>query len=224
MRAADQLAHAKQVIAAHPPDAQRGMLTPDGRFLSLKHDLVGTTCWLGAREVCNVLTPLVESCDAGSASDCNVLAQYVADEPPRMLIAISFIARACALGDQTACARRDAVKNATTPCDVEPWACSYRASLTSDRALHEQACSLGAAESCQILAAMTDDPQTARALVETGCQLGNPISCMALARQLAPNCRPQPHEPCFAPDEQEATEARQIACDAGWLVGSDCTR
>jgi hypothetical protein len=220
-RTAHQVAHAKQLVAAHPTDNDRAMLTPDGRFLSLTHDLTGTTCWLGARAVCDALTPLVESCDAGSAADCNVVAQYIADEPPRMLIGISFIARACALGDQAACARRDAARTATTPCESDPWACSFRASLTQDAALHEQACALGAAESCQILAA-TADPATARALVETGCQLGNPISCMALAHQLAPSCQPQPHEPCFPPDASEAAEARAIACEAGWLTGSDC--
>ena len=200
------------------------MLTPDGRFVSLSHDLAGTTCWLGARVVCDALAPVVESCDAGSAGDCDVVAQYIADEPPRMLIGIEFIARACALGDASACARNSSMRTATTPCEADPWACSFRASLTQDAALHEQACSLGAAESCQILAAMTPDPAMARALVETGCQLGDPLSCMALTHQLAPDCQPQPQEPCFPPDDQEASDARTIACEAGWLTGSECAR
>jgi hypothetical protein len=135
--------------------------------------------------------------------------------------------RACKLGDEASCDRVAEIKKPSNePCDKDPFACEWRAYRAGSAGLDqaEQACTLGAAESCMALATRTTDRTAAQAYIETSCQLGNPIACMVLAKALAPDCVPDDMKPwCFPPDLAEQREARAMACDAGWLTGSDCT-
>jgi len=195
-------------------------------FMHLRHEFVDPQCVFGPRALCDALLPLIDACDAGSADDCVALADYLADNPPRQLISMVVYIRACQLGDQTSCARVAEIKKPTNePCDKDPFGCEWRAYRGGSASLEqtEQACTLGAAESCMQLATRTTDKAAAQAYIETSCQLGNPIACMTLAKALHVGCVPDETQPwCFPPDEAERREAQAMACDAGWLTGSDC--
>lgn len=195
-------------------------------FSHLHREFVDPRCIFGPRALCDALLPLIDSCDAGSVDDCVALADYLADTPPRQLISFVVYIRACKLGDQPSCDRVAELKQPSNePCDKDPFACEWRAyrAGSAGREQTEEACSLGAAESCLLLATPTTDKAAAQAYVETSCQLGNPIACMGLAKSLRAGCVPDEIQTwCFPPDEAERREAQAMACDAGWLTGSDC--
>jgi hypothetical protein len=229
---ARRLERAKSVVAQSRTDA-RPATRPAGKWpMQGKGPLKGMVtefmhpdCWLGPREVCDTLADLITGCDAGDASDCLAVGQFLADTPPRMLIASTFFIQACLIGDPVGCERVDDLRSTSNiPCERDPFACSHRGFRTNDAALHEEACSLGAAESCQWLSD-ADDDELSRAYVETACQLGSPLSCWALAGSLSPNCREREGEGqrCYPADEDVAKIAREMACAAGWSEGLDCS-
>jgi len=67
-----------------------------------------------------------------------------------------------------------------------------------------------------MVAAFEHEPDKARRYLEAGCQLGSPLLCNELGRRLRPGCRPEPDAPCLPPDPDEAAEAREMACEAGF--------
>ncbi len=183
--------------------------------------LIEPQCYLGSRDVCDELRPLVEDCSAGDGPTCLAVAELVGDSPPRMLLAVSFFYDACKHGVAEGCARleRARARELKGSCEDDPFACAFIAARSQDRALLEASCALGAGESCTMLAARVEDPLRSRDLAIQGCQLGNPIGCWALGVALAPGCVPQRDQPCFPADADESRRALDMACAAGWGEG-----
>ncbi|MDQ3364460.1 MAG: hypothetical protein M3680_03435, partial [Myxococcota bacterium] len=200
----------KQGIGALP-DAGKNLLEP---------------CILGPGELCELLAELVTDCDAGDALACMAVGQLLADTPPRPLIASVFFHQACRIGDAAGCEREaDLRPPSEVPCARDPFACSWRAYRARDAVLHEQACSLGAGDSCLILADLYKaDVARARAYVEAACQSGHPMACRELGLSLSPECRPSEDRPCYPPDAAQARAAFEIACAAGVETGEACAQ
>jgi hypothetical protein len=208
-----RIARAKQ-LARHAATGSAGppALPPSH---SLHAMLIDPKCDFGPRAICDAVTDLVDSCDAGSASDCAVVAHYVTETPPYAMIGIALFRKACKLGDQPSCDRFDEInKPSDAPCDADVFACSWRAKQDLERS--DEACALGAADACASAAYLTKDSELARAYLETGCQAGSPIQCHALAVALGPGCAPNKDQPCYAPDPAEAKLAADMACSAGF--------
>jgi hypothetical protein len=190
--------------------------------------LIEQQCILGPQTLCTAITPLVTACDGGDARACMAVGEYLADTPPRPLIATAYFAQACRIGDVEGCERLDDTKGPIPDdCAADPFVCAWRASRAKDQpelahAALDQACALGVADACASMAfAMKADAAVARAYLEAGCQLGSPMQCAALGHALLPTCTPTDDEPCYPPDPAQAAAALAIACAAGW-GGSDC--
>jgi len=187
-------------------------------------DLIQPQCTIGPRELCTLLDSLVRACDAGDARDCLAVGQYLADTPPRGIIAVTFFLQACRIGDPAGCERLDELKAPSQlDCERDPFACSYTALRTQNQELHDQACSLGAADSCSFMSWFTkDDVELSRAYLEQACQLGLPMACAELGHRLQPGCVESDQRTCYAPDPAEASTVLEIGCTAGWSVDEDC--
>jgi len=173
-----------------------------------------TPCRIGPLEACGVLGPIVDECDGGDARSCIALGQYLADNPPRTLFARLFFEQACRLGDPAGCERLDDLEpGASRACEDDPWACSARATGT-DLATHEEACTLGAADSCVAIGSESEDLAEKAAYYETACQLGDLRICSSLATLLSPECD-EDRWGCLPIDEEGAARAREMACAAG---------
>jgi TPR repeat protein len=176
-------------------------------------------CILGPGELCATLDESVTDCEHGDGQACLAVGQYLADTPPRPLIAISFFLYACKAGEQDGCARMKEIKDGPArPCEEDIFTCAwqgYRGGGNAERL--DDACSLGVADACAWLEDhYKDDAPRARAYLETSCQLGNPMACQELGRRLTAGCAPGPDGPCYPPDAGEAAEAKAIACEAGF--------
>jgi hypothetical protein len=191
-------------------------------------NLITDHCVLGPQTLCTTLLPLATACDGGDARACIAVGEYLADTPPRPLIATMYFMQACRIGDVEGCDRIDDTKGPIPDdCAEDPFVCAYRAYRAKDqpelaRTALDQACALGVADACAYMANATKgDVETSRAYFEAGCQLGSPMQCAELAHRLEPSCVPSPEQPCYAPDPAQAAAALAIACAAGW-GGSDC--
>lgn len=215
--AARRKAEAAEPVATEKPRSKAWARLGSGAGKMSHRDLLDPRCWFGPLEVCESLGPLVDECDGGDAISCIAVGQYLADNPPRILIANMFFYQACRIGDSAGCERLDDLEpGATGECEEDPWACGWRAYKTKDYAKHEEACTLGAAESCTMIAAESNDPDVQRAYYETACQLGHSLVCDALATLLAPDCEDDEGMTCLPIDEDGAARAREMACAAGF--------
>ncbi len=174
-------------------------------------------CILGPPDLCATLAEHVAECDGGDALACMAVGELLADTPPRPLIAHTFFYQACRIGDPAGCARyADLKPPSNVACVDDPFACGWRAYRSRDAALHEEACSLGVADSCVELAEIAKaDPERSRAYLETACQLGHPMACMELGRRLTPGCIASADRVCYPADAAQAKAALAIACDCG---------
>lgn len=219
---AARLRRAKE-LAARPVAAVRSAaaagtwpMQGSGPAPNMGKDLT-TPCILGPGKLCATLADLIDGCDAGDASDCLAVGQFLADTPPRPLIASVFFTQACRIGDAAGCERLDELKPpSTVPCDQDPFACAWRGYRSHDPTLLDQACSLGAADACLSMELLTaNDVARSRSYLERACQLGNPMSCEELGRRSSPGCTPSAESPCYPPDPAQAAAAFAIACSAG---------
>jgi hypothetical protein len=199
------------------PIQGRGPLPSSGKGLM-------TPCLLGPKELCAMLADLILGCDAGDARDCIAVGQYLADTPPRPLIAITFFMQACLIGDPAGCERFYGLKEPSdAPCESEPFACAYRAGFSVDQEQLDDACSLGVADACAYMVELTkDDIEQSRAYLETACQLGNPMTCGQLGHRLSTGCTASEYGTCYPVDTAQASAAIQIACSAGWEEETAC--
>jgi hypothetical protein len=229
---AQRLERARKLAPAPPaparPATSASKLFRTGVAPHAGADLIEHQCILGPQTLCTALTPLVTACDGGDARACMAVAEYLADTPPRPLIATMYFAQACRIGDVEGCERIDDTKGPIPDdCAADPFVCAWRASRAHDQpelaqAALDQACALGVADACAYMALATKgDAAAARAYLEAGCQLGSPMQCAALGHALLPTCTPSADQPCYPPDPAQATAALAIACAAGW-GGSDC--
>ncbi len=149
-------------------------------------------CWLGSVALCQALAPMIRACDRGDRDDCLAIGQYLAGEPPQLLVARSFFDQACRLGVRRmrASAWTGPLAGESTTCANDPFACSVRALRTGDLALHEDACRLGAAESCVMLGVLRADAAGQKAGFVAACQLGSSMACGGLAHALDSACQP----------------------------------
>lgn len=180
--------------------------------------LVDPVCILGPAELCAMLDDPITDCDDGDGQACLAVGQYLADTPPRPLTALIFFVLSCQTGDQEACARVKAIKEGPArPCEKDVFACAWKAYKAHDLEKLDEVCSLGVADACSVLEwEFRGDPPRARAYLETSCQLGSAFACGELGRRLSPGCKPEPDQPCYPPEPEQATAARTIACEAGW--------
>jgi hypothetical protein len=185
--------------------------------------LIEHQCTIGPQTLCTALVPLVTACDGGDARSCMAVGEYLADTPPRPLIANVYFLQACRIGDAEGCERFDDLKGPVPDdCAADVFACAWRAYRAHDDAALDQACALGVADACAGMALATKtDADVSRAYLEAGCQLGSPQQCAELAHRLLPSCVSAPEQPCYPPDPAQAAAALAIACAAGW-GGSDC--
>jgi hypothetical protein len=185
--------------------------------------LIEHQCTIGPQALCTALTPLVTLCDDGDALSCMAVGEYLADTPPRPLIANVYFLQACRIGDAEGCDRLDDLKGPVPDdCAADVFACAWRAYRAHDEAALDQACALGVADACAGMAFATKaDAEVSRAYLEAGCQLGSPQQCAELAHRLEPACAPSAEQVCYPPDPAQAAAALAIACAAGW-GGSDC--
>ena len=202
------------------PHQGRGAMRDAGK------DLIDPSCVLGPAELCDALADLIIDCDAGDASDCLAVGQFLADTPPRPLIAITFFLQACRIGDPTGCERLDALKEPpSVPCAEDPFACGWWAYRSNDAALLDEACTQGVGDACAARSHQThDDIGRARSYLESACQHGNPMTCMELAHRLSADCVPDELRSCYPPDAAQARAALEIACSAGWDLDGVCER
>jgi TPR repeat protein len=209
--------------ALPPPPSGSWPLQGLGALPHAGHDLVAPTCVLGPGALCTALADLIAGCDGGDADDCLAVGEYLADTPPRPLIANVFFMQACRIGDGGGCERFYALHEPSdAPCDEDAFACAWRAYRSHDPALADQACSLGAADACVVVAELaTTDPDRARTYLERACQLGSAAVCMELGLRLAPGCTPGATQICYAPDPTQSEAAFQMACSAGWAAACD---
>ncbi len=180
-------------------------------------------CVLGPAELCATIADEVAECDGGDALTCMAIGQLLADTPPRPLIASVFFYQACLIGDPAGCQRyADLKPPSNVACDEDPFACGWRAYRSRDAALHEEACSLGVADSCIFLfESAKAAPERSRAYLETACQLGHAMGCMELGRRLTPGCITNAELTCYPADAAQAKAALAMACDAG-LIDAAC--
>lgn len=181
-------------------------------------------CSLGPRPMCDALTDLTQACDGGDADACLAVGQFLQDTPPRPLIANVYFLQACRIGDASGCERLDELKTPSDePCDRDAFACAWRAyrAKPPDRALLDESCALGVADSCAYMGMLgEDDVDVSRAYYETGCQLGSPMLCEELGERLKLGCVPDDHRRCYTPDPMESKSALEMACSSGF--GSGC--
>ncbi len=193
------------------------------------HQLMEPQCILGPAALCEAIAEAVLDCADGDGQACLAVAQYLADTPPRPLVALAFLHYACEAGEADGCRRMQEVKEPTdAPCADDPFRCGWGAFQSRDLGRLDEACTHGVADACASLNTTHDDADDlvrSRSYLEAGCQLGNPMACEELGRRLDPACRPerrlsddgQPmYFPCFPPDPAQAAEARAIACEAGF--------
>jgi hypothetical protein len=185
-----------------------------GPLKGVRDLLLEPQCWVGPMSLCEALQPLAEACADGDARSCIAIGQYLSDEPPRILIASLFFHAACRIGDEDGCKRLDALEpGAPGTCDEDPFACQWRAYKSNDPELHEQACSLGAAESCAMLAFDEEDADKRLSYYEAACQLGHTGACDLIVQLVSPTCE---GNVCLPIDEEAASRAKVIACEAGY--------
>lgn len=198
--------------------------------LRITRDFAGAQCELGPAELCDLLADLFADCDAADGGACFALGQFVADNPPRAMIATVFFVKACHLGDRDACAYMEKVQGAPPQqrCADDPFVCSWRAMRTQDLALFDEACALGVGDACSWISHLggdkLDDAAKSQIYLEKACQLGVPQACAGLANRLSRECEPQELgdelvTPCYPIDEGLAEQARAIGCEAGWGAG-----
>ncbi len=214
-RLALRRARALEFQRRYPPAVPTGERK---RTSNLANGMLTPECILGPADLCASIAGTVDACDEGDASACLAVGQYLQDEPPRPLVALSFFYYACKGGDQAGCDRKAELKAPMTtppaPCEDDPLACAWQAMRTKDEERFDHACSLGVADACAyMMDATKDDPERARAYLETACQLGNPMTCVELGRRLTPGCT---EAPCYAPEPQAAAAAWTIACEVGF--------
>jgi len=225
---AERVRRARRLAAQRPAPKARSAawsMQGEGVVPGMAMGMIDPQCYLGPRAVCDALAGLAAECDSGDALACIAIGQYLADTPPRMLVAHMFFYQACKIGEPEGCARLDdLLPSSTVPCEADPFACGWRAYRMDDPELHEQACSLGAAESCSMLAMKTTDLGRSRAYQETACQLGSPLGCWGLALALDPDCEEHENMRCYEPNEAEAKQALAMACETGWMDAQACSR
>ncbi|HUQ01913.1 MAG TPA: hypothetical protein VM261_05420 [Kofleriaceae bacterium] len=191
----------------------------------LMREMMEPQCILGPAELCATIDEPVSDCAAGDGRACLAVGQYLADTPPRPLIAISYFLYACKAGDEEGCKRMKEVKEPTdAPCTDDVFRCGWLAYRSHDPARLDEACTEGVADACSWLITSYDranDLERSRTYLEAACQLGSPMACNELGRRLMPGCKPEADEPCYAPDPAEAAEARTIACEAGFAEACD---
>lgn len=180
--------------------------------------LIEPQCILGPAELCDALRDSVVDCGAGDGAACLAVGQYLADTPPRPLMAISYFMYACRSGEPEGCARMEATKvKPEGPCEDDVFACGWWGYRQKDEGVLDDACAAGMADACAwMIDASKGNPARERGYLEIACQLGNPMTCQELARRLSPGCKPEPDLPCYAPEPAEAEAARTIACEAGF--------
>lgn len=227
-----RLASARQVAARRRAAAARPRNDVDAARAAaartfLMRDMMEPRCILGPGELCAALDEPVTDCADGDAGACLAVGQYLADTPPRPLIAISFFHYACKAGDEEGCRRMKEVKEPmTASCADDPFRCGWLAARSQDPAQLDAACTEGVADACAFMEHLhVEDTETSRTYLEAACQLGSPLACQELGRRLMPGCEPerplsedgQPmYFPCYPPDPVQAAEARAIACEAGF--------
>lgn len=194
-----------------------------GVMPGLGAELTKRPCVLGTDALCTAIAPLVTACDGGDARACIAVGSYLADTPPRPLIASVYFLQACRIGDVEGCDRLDDSKGPVPDdCAADPFVCAWRAYRAKDQAALDEVCALGVADACAFMADATKgDVEVSRAYYEAGCQLGSPMQCAELGHRLQPSCVPSPEQVCYPPDPAQAAAALAIACAAGW-GGSDC--
>lgn len=222
MERAKRLAEERKAVSPRPLPAGGGSgsgSTTAGAIKMKGRSLLEPSCVLGTAELCGLLAGVIDECDAGDGQACLAVAQYLADTPPRPLIAVTFFVLACRRGEEAGCERNALVKSGAMPeaCADDPFVCAWIAYKAKDVERLDDACALGVADACAwMIEHYQDDAPRARAYLEMACQLGNPMTCMELGRRLSPGCTPAPDQPCYPPEPAEAAAARAIACAAGW--------
>lgn len=203
--------------------------------ISITSEVAGRYCILGPAALCDSLAEMLADCDAGDATTCLAIGQFLADTPPRALMAILFFAKACDLGDREACVYQEMLRGgAAQRCDEDSFACGWRATRTMDLAVLDEACTHGVGDACAFASFIggdqANDLAKSQAYLEKACQLGLPMACQGLADRLSPDCEPKRFTSedgkdtwsvCYAIDEALAEQARVIGCEAGW--GNGCT-
>ena len=180
-------------------------------------------CEFGA-DVCASVYAIADDCMDGDADTCLALAQFLSENPPRPMIAVSFFYAACRGGSAEACARLEQTSGPMTkPCAEDPFVCAFAATRTADVAVLDEACTLGVADACSALTILDKDPSNARSYLERSCQLGSALACLELAKRLSTECRPAPRRECYAPDALQAAAALEIGCTAT-PNREECTR
>lgn len=218
----DQLARRRaraQALALRRRAAPDDAGVPTGPPRShLAATMLEPACILGPVDLCRAIADTVDACDAGDGQACLAVGQYLEDNPPRPMVALSFYLYACRSGEQGGCDRMAAIKTlaaSPAPCDDDPMACAWQALKAQDEARLDRACSLGVADACAFMLDRAEhDPPRARGYLEASCQLGNPMACEELGRRLAPAC----DEDCYPPDPEAAAEASTIACEVGFAA------
>jgi TPR repeat protein len=225
-----RLEAARQVVArrrAAQVTAERAAGVGDGGVrrvgMPLGRTMMEPQCILGPAELCATIDDTVTACDDGDGQACLAVGQYLIDTPPRPMVALSFLLYACRAGEQEGCARMEESKQPmTAPCAEDPFRCAWTALKAKDKERMDEACTEGVADACTFfLNEYEQEPERARTYLEHSCQLGNPMACMELGRRLSPQCKEAPEEPCYAPDADQAAEARTIACEAGFAEACD---
>lgn len=172
--------------------------------------MVEPRCILGPAELCLSILDLVGDCDAGDGRACLAIGEFLEETPPRPLVVVTFYLGACRAGEPEGCAHLDRIhdKAGRRPtCEEDALACGWRGLIERDERLL----------ACATLVELHgDDPELERTYLQASCQLGNPMACSELGHRLDPGCRPDPDQPCYPPDPEEAAAARQIACEVGF--------
>jgi TPR repeat protein len=201
----------------------------------MMREMMEPQCILGPGELCATLDEAVADCATDDGRACLAIGQYLADTPPRPLVALVFFLHACNAGDEEGCRRMKEVKEPTdAPCADDVFRCGWLAHRSRDPARLDEACREGVADACSWLITWADDAndeQQSRTYLEHACQLGSPMACQELGRRLTPGCTPERpladdgqtpmYFPCYPPDADQAAEARTIACEAGFADACD---
>lgn len=218
-----RLEHARRVVERQRALRQQRRAAVDGGVRLMRDGgrmMLEPECILGPAELCAILDDPVTDCDAGDGRACIAVGQYLADTPPRPMVATAFFLYACQVGDQEGCTLLDRSKDERPfPCEEDPLRCSWVAFKTKDHEKLADACSLGVADACSWVSLEYEkqgEVARARAYLETGCQLGSPLMCSELGRRLLPGCKPEDNAPCYPPEPDEAAAALAIACEVGF--------
>ncbi len=220
-RLAARRAAARALQRQHParppaPGATRSAMAS----MALAGRMVEPQCILGPADLCATIAEPVDACDQGDASACLAVGQYLQDNPPRPLIALSFFLYACRRGDQAGCDRVAELKalpaTPLAPCDDDPMACAWQGYRGKDADQLDHACAAGVADACAWLSERAE-PARQRTYLELSCELGNPMACVELGRRLSPGC----DEDCYPPDPAAAAAASTIACEVGFTDACD---